>query len=325
MQKTPAVFALLNLLASVGPVSAACRSNPPNQAHSTFPPLIGKLVYHSYVRLDDGSGQIFLLDFKTSTLTQLSQPSWGIIDPINPVLSPDGVWVAFMGKKNDVWRIFMYRLDGAIGPIDLTGAGLKSQDPKFSLDGAKLIFKQDNDIKLAHILFTNGIPSLGPAQNITQDGATVEDSMPFLSPDSSIAYFSTGAGASSALRYKSATSGGASLPFDNATGRATYYPIVRSDGAVFYVKWKDAASRLDQIQIKSSPSATPILSPINDCISNNSDPAPVNGTNYVFFSSTTAGGYQLYLGEVASGRRWTLTPFGVNADTTKAKLGAYYR
>ncbi|NKJ49330.1 hypothetical protein CIC12_21875 [Burkholderia sp. SG-MS1] len=32
-------------------------------------------------------------------------------------------------------------------------------------------------------------------------------------------------------------------------------------------------------------------------LSNNDDAALVNGINYVFFSSTTAGGCQLYLGE----------------------------
>ena len=64
--------------------------------------------------------------------------------------------------------------------------------------------------------------------------------------------------------------------------------------------------------------------PINDCVSNNSDPAPVTGTNYVFFSSTTAGGYQLYVGDVTTGQRWSLSQFGVNADTTKAKLGSSY-
>lgn len=54
------------------------------------------------------------------------------------------------------------------------------------------------------------------------------------------------------------------------------------------------------------------------------DPAPVTGTNYVFFSSTTAGGYQLYVGDVTTGQRWSLSQFGVNADTTKAKLGSSY-
>ena len=50
----------------------------------------------------------------------------------------------------------------------------------------------------------------------------------------------------------------------------------------------------------------------------------MTGTNYVFFSSTTAGGYQLYVGDVTTGQRWSLSQFGVNADTTKAKLGSSY-
>ncbi|MFX8055529.1 hypothetical protein ABTK93_19895, partial [Acinetobacter baumannii] len=42
------------------------------------------------------------------------------------------------------------------------------------------------------------------------------------------------------------------------------------------------------------------------------------------FSSTTAGGYQLYLGDASTGQRWSLSQFGVNNDTTKAKLGSNY-
>ena len=81
----------------------------------------------------------------------------------------------------------------------------------------------------------------------------------------------------------------------------------------------------DQIYTKTAdPASTPNALPINDCVSNNSDPAPVTGTNYVFFSSTTAGGYQLYVGDVTTGQRWSLSQFGVNADTTKAKLGSSY-
>lgn len=33
---------------------------------------------------------------------------------------------------------------------------------------------------------------------------------------------------------------------------------------------------------------------------------------------------QLYVGDVTTGRRWSLTQFGVNADPTKAKLGSNY-
>ncbi|MFP3547939.1 hypothetical protein SB748_31660, partial [Rhizobium sp. SIMBA_035] len=82
---------------------------------------------------------------------------------------------------------------------------------------------------------------------------------------------------------------GATAVFDHPAGLQTYYPIVRRDGMVFYARWKDSGGA-DQIYAKTAdPASTPNALPINDCMSNNSDPAPVSGTNYVFFSSTTAG------------------------------------
>lgn len=67
---------------------------------------------------------------------------------------------------------------------------------------------------------------------------------------------------------------------------------------VYYARWKDSGGA-DLIYAKTAdPASTPSALALNDCMLNNSDPAPVSGTNYLFFSSTTAGGYQLYVGDV---------------------------
>jgi Tol biopolymer transport system component len=314
-------------LLGANPAAAACIPNPTNEPYSTFPQLTGKLVYHSYRSYGDGTGQIFLLDFKNpASLKQLSASGWNIRDPINPMLSPDGNWITFMGVRNNAWNVFLYRLDGTVGPVDLTGSSgaTRNEDPKFSADGTKLVFKQNRDVKLAPIIFTNGVPSLGAVQNLTQTAPVTENSMPFLSPDSTRVYFATGASSNSAILYKPVAGGAASV-FERNMWLATYYPIVRSDGSVFYSRWKDVFSRLDQIYVKTTPMSPAVQLLFNDCNGNNSDAAPVDGTNYVFFSSTTQGGYQLYLGDAGSGKRWSLSQFNVNSDTTTAKLGSHYR
>jgi Tol biopolymer transport system component len=315
----------LNLFA--GAAGAACVSDPPNQSNASFPAsLTGKLVYHSYVKYGDGTSQIFLYDFTARTLTQLSKASWGITDPMNAVFSPDGKWITFMGVANNAWNVFMYQLGSNSAPVNMTNStgATRNEDPKFSPDGKTLVFKQNGDVKQATLSYTSAGPVFTSIVSLTNAPSGAQYSMPYLSPDESAVYYASGAGAGMGLMKRTIATG-VIAAFDDPASLETYYPIVRADGNVFFAQWKDASSQLDQLYEKTAdPASTPNQLPINDCISNNSDPGPVNGTNFLFFSSTTAGGYQLYVGDVTTGQRWSLTQFGVNADTTKAKLGSSY-
>jgi len=306
---------------------AACVSNPPAQSNASFPgTLTGKLVYHSYVKYGDGTSQIFLYDFSAHTLTQLSKPSWGITDPMNAVFSPDGKWIAFMGVSNGAWNVFMYQLGTSNAPVNMTNStgATRNEDPKFSTDGKTLVFKQNGNVEQATLSYTSAGPVFTSVLSLANAPSGGEYSMPFLTPDADAVYYASGTGANMDL-LKRTIATGATAVFDHPAGLETYYPIVRADGTVFYARWKDSSSQLDQIYTKTSdPASAPNPLSLNDCISNNSDPAPVSGTNYLFFSSTTAGGYQLYVGDVTTGQRWNLSQFGVNADPTKAKLGSSY-
>jgi Tol biopolymer transport system component len=318
-----AVFAVA---AFAGQVQAACVNSPAAQSSSSFPTtLTGKLAYHSYVSYGDGTSQIFIYDFSARTLTQVSKSSWGIKDPMNAVFSPDGKWLAFMGMTNGAWNVFIWQVGSNSAPVNMTNSTGQSrnEDPKFSSDGGSLFFKQTGDVMRATLSFTSGGPAFTSVVDITNTAPSVESSMPFPSPDSSAVYFATGTGANLGI-YKETIATHQKVAFDAGTGLETYYPMVRKDGTVFYARWHDASSQADQIYSKVNPGDTPNQLSLNDCRGNNSDPDPVDNTNYLFFSSTTAGGYQLYVGDVTNGNRWSLTPFGVNNDTTKAKLGSNY-
>jgi Tol biopolymer transport system component len=309
-----------------GAAMAGCISDPPNQSNASFPAaLTGKLVYHSYVNYGDGTSQIFLYDFSAHTLTQLSKPAWGITDPMNAVFSPDGQWIVFMGVANGAWNVFMYQLGSNNPPFNMTNStgATRNEDPKFSADGKSIVFKQNGDVKLATLSYTSAGPVFTSVVSLANAPSGGEYSMPFLAPDASAVYYASGTGANMGVMKRTIATGVTTV-FDHPAGLEAYYPIARADGTVFYARWKND-SELDQIYEKSAdPTSTPNQLSLNDCISNNSDPAPVSGTNYLFFSSTTAGGYQLYVGDVTTGRRWSLTQFGVNADHTKAKLGSSY-
>lgn len=327
LKKTlPVLAAGIAVAISSAAANAACISNPASQPNSTFPSsLTGKLAYHSYVSYGDGTSQIFIYDFTARTLTQVSKASWGIKDPMNAVFSPDGKWLAFMGETNNAWNVFVWQVGSNSAPVNMTNSTgqTRNEDPKFSADGTSLFFKQNGDIMQATLSFTSAGPTFTSVIDVTNTAASAESSMPFPSPDTSAVYFAVGVGAASGL-YKETIATHTRVAFDTPSGLDTYYPIVRADGTVFYARWKDATSQLDQIYTKVNPTDTPNQLSLNDCVSNNSDPSPVNNTSYVFFSSTTAGGYQLYLGDASSGNRWNLAQFGVNADSTKAKLGSNY-
>lgn len=309
-----------------GESKAACVKNPPNQSNASFPAgLTGKLVYHSYASYGDGTSQIFIYDFATHTLKQISNASWGITDPMNASFSPDGKWLVFMGIKDNAWNVFMWATDGSHAPYNLTNStgATRNEDPKFSANGTSVIFKQNSaNVMEGTLSFPSGIPQFTSVIALTKN--KTQNSMPYMTPDGAKLLISQGTGGADLGLYEQTLATGATVAFDATRGISTYYPIVRADGTVFYTKWNNAKQQLDQLFTKTSASDTPNQLSINDCSSNNDDAAPVNGTSYVFFSSTTAGGYQLYLGDVSTGKRWSLTQFGVNADTTKGKLGSNY-
>lgn len=241
------------------------------------------------------------------------------------VFSPDGKWLTFMGIANDAWNVFMYALGDNAAPINMTNStgATRNEDPKFGADGKSIVFKQNGDVKLATLSYTSAGPVFTSIASLTNVPAGSENSMPFLAPDSSAVYYASGTGAKMGLT-KRMLGTGVTSAYDPPAGRQTHYPSARADGTVFYTRWKHKR-RLDQIYAKTpDPASPPDQLALNDCVSNNSDPAPVSGTNYLFFSSTTAGGYQLYLGDTVTGQRWSLTPFGANVDTRRAKLGPSY-
>lgn len=299
--------------------NAAC-INSPSDTGGNLPLTTGKVLWHSYTSYGDGTSQIFVRDIAAGSTTQISGGTgWtGISDPMNGVWSADGSYIVFMAIKNNAWNLFAVPSTGGT-PTNLTNSTgtTRNEDPKFSTGGTKIVWKQKQSttfrVMSAPISLTS-TPALGTTTTLIT--GTTENSMPFVDSAYSNLYYSPGS--ASPFTVAEQPVGGGTVTTLTTSG---YYPIVRwSDNTVF---WADDTTQGANDQIAyQAVGGSPVIPSINDCQANNSDPWPVMSTTYVFFSSTTPGGYQLYLADLSSGARYNLS--GWYSDTAKAHLGASY-
>lgn len=301
---------------------AQCTTNPVFQADTSRPALNGRLVYHSYNSYGDGSSKLYLFDFRSNVFSTLSS-KWAITDPMNAQFSPDGLWITFMGIQNNQWNVFLWQLGSAGQPINITAAlgAHRNEDPKFSADGKRIVFKQDGDIKIANLNFTLSPPVISSVQSVTSDGMKVEESMPFLSPSGKYVIFTRGAGASFDI-YRTNLVTNVTDTVAGTAGVAEYYPVYRDSSTIFYTRWVSAANANDQIYMYVPNLNSRTQLKLNDCASNNSDTAPVD-EDLIIFSGTREGRYKLYLGDVTTGYVWKLDAPGVN-NAPYNVLGASY-
>ncbi|WP_394751908.1 TolB family protein [Crenothrix sp.] len=335
MKKILALPILITSLMASFTSNAQCTVNPTLQADSKFPlALQGRLVYHSYVQYGDGSSNLFLKDFRFNTLTQINQPFWNIEDPMNAHFSPNGRYLTFMGKQNSRWNIFIWKTDSQFAPINLShhtdSSGGTSEDPKFSADGNYIVYKNNGDVALMHMNYNDAAnPFVNNLWRLTQDGYLSEESMPYLSSDGKSVFYSRGARENSDLYRIDFTIQSGQLFVENPrlmagrSGLAEYYPIVQNK-SLYFVGWKNATARRDQVYSMSTDVySQPSELNLNDCNADNSDPMSVDAANLFFSSTRGSNFYNLFMGNISTGKVWSLNKFGVN-QMQKNQLGATY-
>ncbi|SJM94069.1 TolB family protein [Crenothrix polyspora] len=314
---------------------AQCTSSPVLQSDSKFPQsLRGRLIYHSYSDYGSGSSNLFLKNFRTNTLVQLNQASWNIEDPMNAHFSPNGRYIVFMGKQNTRWNIFIWKPGSSLAPINLTNhtqdSSDVSEDPKFSPDGNYIVYKNNADIVLSRLTFANpDAPLLGTSSRLTNNGYDTEESMPYFSTNGKSVFYSQGAGANSdiyrvnfKIKYNQLVADTPSL-VTGKEGLSEYYPVTKNN-ALFFVSWKDALTKMDQIYwYLPNLQGQPVELSLNDCNADNSDPAPIDNANIFFSSNRGDKFYRLYVGNIYTGKVWSMSNLGVN-EAQKHQLGASY-
>ena len=280
------------------------------------PVLTGKLIYHTYSCYNCNDSQLFLYNFSSKERTNLSQ-NWAITNAMNAHFSADGTTIAFMGisQITNSWDIYIYTLGTTAQPQNLTENSLgRDEDPKFSFDGSKIIFKRNG-------ILTEMDTSGNNLRNFVVPNT--EASMPYYSSDgNSIIYSGSEPNNSSADIIKYSITDGTTQSLAAIINVNEYYPIVIDANSYFYTK----STSSDQVYLGYFDGTVSQKLPFNESDSDFSDAYPVN-SHTVFLSSTRNGGkgeYDLYLADMITGKKWSLSIYNSHINSSKNELGACY-
>jgi hypothetical protein len=289
-------------------------------------PLAGRVVYHSYVSYNDGSSQLFTLNLGSGVLTNISHGWTNLQDPMNAHWSPDGSKIVFMarpkkGNKASLYfDIFLYTIGGSGNPIDLTNTpSLHDEDPKFSPDGTKIVYKVRpstlNEMDLSGRLLNSIISTPGP-----------ERSMPYYTADGRSIWFASqpSSDRTQSSIHRIDLNGSNEVVAVDTPGVLDYYPVRDVVGQFLYTRWSSPTNLHDQIYMFDGSAGVSL--PFNTSDADYSD-AAATGPQYVVLSSTKSGGrggYDLYLADRNTGAMWSLSSYNSGVNTSREELGASY-
>ncbi|MEN8157175.1 MAG: T9SS type A sorting domain-containing protein [Bacteroidota bacterium] len=298
-------------------------------AAGTIPVSTGFMVYHSYSDYGAWDSRMFLLNLENGDLDEISK-SWNIDHAMNGHISPDGTKLVFMGDDQGEprdWDIYLWEIGSVQSPVNLTnGYNKRDEDPKFSPDGTRIVFKQAywssaiNDF----VFDLKEMNLSGEVINIITSYDRVEESMPYYTADGQRVIYASGGGSSGDIHMMN-TDGTDHTALEISEGIQEYYPIVRDSATFFFTKWVSSSDHHDQVYLgylNGDPATSVAFNIIN---ADNSDAYPA-GPDLAFYSSTRSGGegaYDLYLGDINTGDVWSLDNLA-NVNSMRNELGACY-
>ena len=300
-------------------LGASCQgtSEPLDGEEATAKPVLDALLlYHSYTSYESYDSELKLYDFKSNTLRTISA-DWNVRHPMNGHFSPDGRLITFMGiGENGSWDIFLYTLNSNEQPRNLTAySSGREEDPKFSFDGSKIVFKQDG--QLAEYLLASAT-----IRKVTSTPGT-EYSMPYYSTDGKEIVCSVGAGSNSSICSVNLADKSVKTLY-NRINILEYYPVTIDDKSFYYTASLSETSKCDQLfrGFWSGLRSEKLL--FNESSADYSDPFPVND-EWLLLSSTRAGskgGYDLYIASATGQAIFSLSEYNPAINTARWELGS---
>ena len=254
-------------------------------------PMTGRLLYHSYSTYTALDSKIYLHNFADGTITEINSDEF--VNPMNADFGSHSYDITFMAidTAHDEWDIYRYNLINNKIENLTYASGFRNEDPKFSPDGNKIVFKRgywNNSVN--NFLYNLAEINLltGDINMLTDD--LPEDSMPCYSADGETIYYA---------QLNNGISSICELDTDNMTSKTifaekdvtSYYPMT-SDNGLYFTKWLSADNMTDTIVKFENGNVIPL--PFSDGRFNCSDPFPCDNGN-TFYSSTQNGSYDLFL------------------------------
>jgi hypothetical protein len=291
--------------------------------------ITGRLIWHTYDSYGFTGVQSWMANFDTGTVSEITPTR--LAGAMNYHFSPDGQTVVVMADDadqtaktgNQAWDIFVASVTdtGLTNLTKLTQGqvdGSRNEDPKFSADGTRIIFKHNLDDIVSFDVATiavNGIDQL-PAQTVLLHSPT-EVSMP---------YFLSGT-VQSFLYADSATN---AIWLDNggvtqslyAVGTHAYYPIAL-DATRFYFVAGNSNDWIYRGDVTGSAAVSAGFITAANSTAEFADPSPIN-SDWLVFTSTVPGGsgsYDLWIGNFTTGTAYNLNGWIRGANHTNSDLG----
>ncbi len=291
--------------------------------------LTGKLIWHSYTSYGFTGVQSWMANFDTGDVYEIT--SSRLLGAMNYHFSPDGATVVVMADDNTIttangstaWDLWVASVTatGLTNITKITRAavdGSRNEDPKFSADGSRIIFKRNlNSIASIDVasIAVNGVDQ-APPQTVLLSVQT-EVSMPYylVGSDSNFLYADN---ATHAIREYS----GGVVSTLYTLGTHNYYPVA-IDATRFYFA---AGQSNDWIYRGDTTAATATRAAFITGANNTyefADPCPIT-SDWLAYASTVPGGsgtYDIWIGNFANGQAYNLNDWIRGANHANSDLG----
>ncbi len=310
---------LLYIIAAILFLSCGNKEDDSDSGNLALPDInSGKLVYHHYTCYDCMDSELFLYDFASKTLHNLSE-GWDISHPMNAHFSSDGKQISFMGiADNGSWDIFLYTLGSTDKPENITNSsGVRDEDPKFSFDGKYIVFKQNGQLATFDM-------ETRKVQKLTSY-SDQELSMPYFNVAGDKIVCSIGGGSESSIGVYDIKSKTLTEIYDRSD-ISEYYPITLDEKNFYYSAHLSSSNQVDQLYLGFWDGAISKYLPFNEAGADYSDACPID-EDWLILSSTrkgTKGGYDLYIANKNTGDIYSMSEYNNQINTSKWELGASY-
>jgi len=233
--------------------------------------LLGRISFHSYSDylaepINSTDGNVFVYSFDSQSKVNITD-ALPIDNAMNAHFSSDGSRIVFMaipeGAARNWTQLEVYLYDLSRQQLQrLTSNSIPDEDPKFSPDGRRIVFKRNGQI---YSMLTNG----SDVQQLTS--SVGEKSGPNYSPDGTKIIYWYGTNESADIWWMNST--GSSNEFlVGLAGIHDYYPIFRDNSHVMFTRSQPD----DDLQIYYISTEVTEPAAFNEIGSEDSDPFPID-------------------------------------------------